>query len=116
MLNLLKFRDLADYSGHEDIRPEEAISGKEAYNLYIEHTLPELDKVGSKLLFHGVCQPYLIGPEGEGWDAMLLVEHESAEAFVAFAQNEDYLKFVGHRTAALEDARLVPMTAIASLD
>ena len=51
----------------------------------------------------------MIGPEAEKWDAMLLVQHESAEKFIAFAQDESYLKIAGHRTAALEDSRLLPM-------
>ncbi len=31
---------------------------------------------------------------------------------MAFAQNKDYLKTIGHRTAALEDSRLLPSTEI----
>jgi len=53
---------------------------------------------------------FLIGPEHEAWDAILLVEHESVEKFIAFSQNKDYLKNAGHRTAALEDSRLLPIT------
>lgn len=37
-----------------------------------------------------------------------LVEHESVLKFMEFAQNEDYLKKAGHRTAASEDSRLLP--------
>lgn len=29
-----------------------------------------------------------------------------------FAQNEDYLKYAGHRTAALEDSRLLPTSEV----
>jgi len=41
---------------------------------------------------------------------VLLVEHPSVEKFLEFAKNENYLKTAGHRTAALEDSRLLPMT------
>jgi uncharacterized protein (DUF1330 family) len=112
MLNLLKFRQIADYSDFEDLKPTHEISGKEAYELYMKLTLPELKKAGSKLIYYGKCQDFLIGPTEEKWDAMLIVEHESAEKFIAFAQNEEYLKTIGHRNAALEDARLLPSTEI----
>lgn len=109
MLNLLKFKDTADYTEIEALAPEKSITGKEAYQLYMDRVLPELDKAGSKVLFYGNSQHFLIGPEHEKWDAVMLVEHQSAEDFIGFAQNEAYLKNVGHRTAALEDSRLMPI-------
>lgn len=33
MLNLLKFKDVADYTDLETIKPDKEISGKEAYEL-----------------------------------------------------------------------------------
>lgn len=109
MLNLLKYKTLADYSNLENLKPINEITGKRAYELYMKHTLPKLDKVGSKVLFFGESGNFLIGPENEKWDAVLLVEHESVEKFMAFSQNKDYLKTAGHRTAALEDSRLLPI-------
>ncbi len=115
MLNLLKFRETADYSGHENIAPAGPISGKEAYQLYINHTLPILEKAGARVIFMGQSNGFLIGPEAEKWDLVLLVEHESVTTFMAFAQNEEYLKGAGHRTAALADSRLLPSNAIQNL-
>ncbi|MEM9885586.1 MAG: DUF1330 domain-containing protein [Bacteroidota bacterium] len=109
MLNLLKFKEKADYSISPELAPANEISGEAAYQTYAKHALPLLEKAGSKTLFYGTCSPFLIGPSTEAWDAMLLVEHESAEAFVAFSQDKAYLKIVGHRTAALEDSRLLPI-------
>lgn len=40
MLNLLRFREQADYSQFPELMPEQPISGENAYELYIEHTLP----------------------------------------------------------------------------
>lgn len=110
MLNLLKFREKADYTNLEKINPTKTMSGKDAYQLYMDCTLPELEKAGSKILFYGNSNHFLIGPEAEKWDAVLLVEHQSVKIFMEFAQNEDYLKNAGHRTASLEDSRLLPMT------
>ena len=112
MLNLLKFREKADYKNLEQIKPTEIISGEEAYKLYMKNTLPELKKAGSRIIYYGKSNSFLIGPESEKWDAILIVEHESVLKFMEFAQNEDYLKNAGHRTAGLKDSRLLPSTEI----
>jgi hypothetical protein len=39
----------------------------------------------------------------------MLVEQASTAAFLAFASNAEYLAGTGHRTAALEDSRLLPL-------
>jgi len=111
MLNLLRFRKMADYTDLEAIKPKRDISGEEAYRIYMENTLPILDKAGSRILYFGGCKNFLIGPESEKWEAMLLVEHQSVAKFMEFAQSEAYLKKAGHRTAALEDSRLLPSIA-----
>lgn len=108
MLNLLKYRATADYTGIEDIKPTKEISGEEAYQLYMKSTLVELEKAGSRILYFGKSRNFLIGPDSEKWDAVLLVEHESVVKFIEFAKNPDYLKNAGHRKAALEDSRLLP--------
>ncbi|UII35003.1 DUF1330 domain-containing protein [Fulvivirga ulvae] len=109
MLNLLKYKSKADYSNLENLRPANEVSGEEAYGLYLKYTMPELTKAGSKILFYGSSRNFLIGPENECWDAVLLVEHESVERFIALSQSKDYMKTAGHRTAALEDSRLLPI-------
>ncbi len=109
MLNLLRFREVADYSATPDLAPARPISGAEAYELYIEHTLPFLRESGGEVLFRGHAGPFLIGPELERWDQVLLVRQKSVEEFMAFASNEDYLAGIGHRLAALEDSRLLPI-------
>jgi uncharacterized protein (DUF1330 family) len=111
MLNLLRFRAIADYSASPELAPSETISGEAAYQLYMRHTMPHLEKSGGKLLFYGRGGHYLIGPGEERWDAAMLVEQSSPAAFLAFASNPEYLGGMGHRTAALEDSRLLPLEA-----
>ncbi len=110
MLNLLKFKEKADYTNLKNIDPGNEISGEEAYQLYMESTLPQLEKAGSRLVYYGSGKDFLIGPDSEKWDAVLLVEHQSVVKFMEFAQNKDYLRNAEHRTAALEDSRLLPTT------
>ncbi|MDW7693826.1 DUF1330 domain-containing protein [Flammeovirgaceae bacterium SG7u.111] len=112
MLNLLRFRQNADYTNLGQIKPDEEVSGEEAYQLYMKSTLPELKKAGSRIIYYGKSKDFLIGPEPEKWDAVLIVEHESVLKFMEFAQNKDYLKNAGHRTAGLEDSRLLPSIEI----
>jgi uncharacterized protein (DUF1330 family) len=113
MLNLLKFRLKADYSNSEHHKPEYEITGEEAYQLYMDNTIPELEKAGSRIIYYGRSNTFLIGPETEKWDAILIVEHSSVMKFMEFSQNKEYLKTAGHREAALEDSRLLPSSEIA---
>jgi len=109
MLNLLRFRDIADYSDSPELLPKEPVSGKQAYQLYIEHTLPFLTKSGGEILFMGEGGDFLIGPSSERWDAVLLIKQNSVNSFIAFESDKDYMKGIGHRTAALLDSRLLPL-------
>jgi len=108
MLNLLRFREVADYSATPDLAPDPPISGLEAYQRYIEHTLPHLRESGGDIEFMGEGGSFLIGPSEEQWDMVLLVRHKSVESFMSFASNEAYLGGMGHRLAAICDSRLLP--------
>lgn len=110
MLNMLRFKETADYTEVPHLAPLSPISGQEAYELYMRCTLPFLKEAGSEILFYGESNSFLIGPSEEQWDHILLVKHASVAQFIAFAQNKDYLKTEGHRTAALSDSRLLPIT------
>jgi hypothetical protein len=109
MLNMLRFREVADYSATPHLAPGTPISGAAAYRLYIEQTLPHLEKSGGELIFLGEGGRFLIGPQDERWDAVMLVRQRSVADFVAFASNAEYLADMGHRTAAVEDSRLLPL-------
>lgn len=109
MLNLLKFRDVADYSATPELAGDGAISGRDAFERYIAHTRPFLEASGGRLAFVGEGGEYLIGPEDQGWDLAMLVVQRSLESFVAFASDPAYLAGIGHRTAAVLDSRILPL-------
>ncbi|QDT46024.1 hypothetical protein Pan258_00410 [Symmachiella dynata] len=109
MLNLLRFKDIADYAAHPEIAPEAAISGKAAFQKYIDHAQPFLKSSGGELMFMGTGGPFFIGPDHEQWDLVMLVKQRSLADFMAFASNPEYLAGLGHRTAALQDSRLLPI-------
>jgi uncharacterized protein (DUF1330 family) len=112
MLNLLRFRDVADYSDSPELAPDADISGEEAYRRYLAHTEPFLVESGGSLSVLGEGGNYLIGPQDERWDLMMLVKQESVASFAAFVSQEGYQAGVGHRTAALEDSRILPLVEL----
>tara|TARA_B110000014_G_C19925901_1_gene478979 strand:- start:352 stop:804 length:453 start_codon:yes stop_codon:yes gene_type:complete len=109
MLNMLKFKDVADYTAHPDLTPDEPISGREAYQKYIDHTLHLLKTSGGDINFLGERGKYFIGPQTERWDLFMLIRQNSVKDFIAFATDKDFLAGHGHRAAALEDSRLLPL-------
>lgn len=109
MLNMLRFRAVADYSGSPLLAPSRPISGAEAFQRYIDHTLPFLRDSGGELTFLGDGGSFLIGPPDERWDLVMLVRQASVQSFMAFAGNPEYLAGIGHRAAAIEDSRLLPL-------
>lgn len=112
MLNLLRFREIADYSTSPELAPDAPISGREAYQRYMDFTAPFLEASGGELLFLGEGGHFLIGPMDEQWDVVLLVRQKSVADFMAFASNPAYQAGLGHRTAALADSRLLPLVAL----
>ena len=111
MLNLLRFRDIADYSVSPELAPDAPISGRDAFLRYYDHTLPFLQASGGEVLLLGDGGPWLIGPSDEHWDMAMLIRQTSVEAFIAWNSDAAYLAGIGHRTAALADSRLLPLVA-----
>lgn len=54
----------------------------------------------------------MIGPDHEQWDLCMLIKQKSVTDFFNFEQNEGYMKISGHRTAAIEDSRLLPLEEV----
>lgn len=105
MLNLLKFREQAAYDD-----PAEACSGREAYKRYSKTSLQTIAAVGGSIIFSGKAHESLIAPAGEGWHQVFLVRYPSAAAFVTMISMPQYQAASRHRTAALLDSRLTPIT------
>ena len=102
MLNLLRFNDKARYKdGEADY------SGREAYQKYSDVAFGKVRGVGGELVWKGKALAGVIAPEDEKWDDVLLVRYPSINAFLAMIESPEYKGVVKHRTAALEDSRLV---------
>lgn len=102
MINLLRFKEQAEYE-EEDI----SATGKQAYETYIQGVKHCLKKIGASIFWVGDVKSVFIAPPDEDWDLALLVRYPSFESLASMSQSEDYLKLVKHRTAALDDFRLM---------
>ena len=109
MINLLKYREQAQYPEGFDAEP---CSGREAYARYSFHALQHVASVGGRPIWLGGVHTCLIAPAGEDWDDAVLVEYPSRQAFLTMLQNPEYLKIAAHRTAALADSRLICTTTL----
>jgi len=105
MLNLLRFREQAAYAN-----PQEACSGREAYKRYSQTSLQTIAAVGGSVIFGGKVHESLIAPPGEYWHQIFLVRYPSVAAFRTMLSMPQYQACVHHRTAALQDSRLTPIT------
>lgn len=104
MLNLLKFREQAEYSAQAQ---QEPCSGGEAFMRYGAAVAPMIKDCGGEQLWQGSQVSMLIGPQDKQWHLAVLVKYPSAQAFLDMVSSPEYQSIVIHRNAALEDSRLI---------
>lgn len=112
MINLLRYCEHARYPDGSDATP---CSGRDAYARYGVEAMKHVTAAGGRMLWMGAARFTLIGPDDEQWDDAVLVEYPSKQAFLEMAMNPEYQAVAVHRTAALEDSRLICTTTQASL-
>lgn len=106
MLNLVRVRARADYADAQ------AASGHDAYLAYGVESAPVLARVGGSILWRGAFETTLIGPADERWDFAFIARYPDAHAFLAMLADPEYQQAVRHRTAAVEDSRLIRLGAL----
>jgi uncharacterized protein (DUF1330 family) len=105
MVNLLRFREKA-------AAPDEGMAGFEAYMVYAKGVSAHLERVGAKLLTTARCEQSVIGPDQPEWHVVITVEYPSRAAFLEMIADPDYQELSRHRTAALEDSRLIQSVSL----
>jgi uncharacterized protein (DUF1330 family) len=99
MLNLLKFRETADYDDGE------AISGAEAYARYQHAFTVTVGAISqAEVLFEGPAEQVFIGIAGTpetDWDKVLIVRYPTRGHFLAMMADPDYRAALRHRYAGL---------------
>jgi uncharacterized protein (DUF1330 family) len=104
MVNLLRYRRQADYPANAEFSP---CTGREAYRRYSKTALEKISAVGGDVVWMGQAQASVIAPAGEQWDDVILVRYPTPAAFLQMVSMADYQAATVHRTAALDDARLI---------
>jgi uncharacterized protein (DUF1330 family) len=108
MLNLLRFRERANYADGRDV------TGAEAYAAYGRDSAPVFQRVGGEIIWRGKPEVTLIGPQEEQWDLVFIARYPSASAFLEMVTDPVYREAVKHRQAAVLDSRLVRTTEAAA--
>lgn len=97
MVNLLKFKDNAEYADGSDAE----LSGAEAYARYGKAIQACLAAVGSRQIYAGPVTGLMIGEVDELWDMVALVEYPSLAAMQNMVSSPEYQAIENHRKAGL---------------
>ena len=103
MVNLVKFRDKAQY---KDGRPDD-ISGREAFMRYVLDMRRIVEGAGGRFIFSGDARHLVIGEVEELWDAVGIVEYPSRAEFHRIATAPEVQEIGVHREAGLAGQLLI---------
>ena len=111
MLNLLKFRDKAEY---EDGR-ESDLTGIEAYALYGEAVSKILTKLGGGGMFKAKVERLMLGEVEELWDSVAIAMYPNRQAMIDMMQSAEYQAIHHHRHAGLAGQLNIETTKAAGI-
>lgn len=97
MVNLLKFKEKADYEDGSDAE----LTGAQAYARYGAAVQACLASVGGKQVYAGPVTGLLLGTVEELWDMVALAEYPSLAAMQAMVSSPEYQAIEHHRKAGL---------------
>ena len=108
MVNLLKFREKAEY---EDGR-ETDLSGIEAYQIYGAVTGSLIKELGGDVVFTSVFNGMVVGEVEELWDVMAIAKYPTLQSFIDMVASPEYLKVYHHRIAGLKGQLNIASTQV----
>ena len=98
MVNLLKYKDKAEYKDGRDTN----LSGEEAYALYAMEVINYVEKYGGEFIFAGKVSRLMLGEVEELWDAVAIAKYPNRKAMLDMTMDPEYQKIHVHRDAGLE--------------
>ena len=98
MLNLLKFKDKAEY---EDGRTTD-LTGREAYQIYALAVAKLVENSGGKVLFGAEVSRLMLGEVEELWDTVAIAQYPSRRKMLEMMMSPEYAEISVHRTAGLK--------------
>jgi hypothetical protein len=106
MLNLIKFRDVAEYPPDHPNHGK-GLSGREAYAIYGKAFQALVADDGAAMVWQAPLECVVTGPPGE-WDEAFVMGYPNSGTFMAMVKNPRYVaEALPHRTAAVADSRLI---------
>lgn len=106
MLNLIKFRELAEYPEGHALHGQ-GLTGREAYAVYKEGFQRVVAEDGAAMVWEAPLECVVTGPADE-WDEAFVMGYPTSAAFMAMVKNAEYVRdVVPHRAAAVADSRLI---------
>ena len=107
MVNLMKYRDVADYAdGRNDNTTNNTatISGREADDLYAP--IGPLTAIGAEVVFVGDVDQQLLG-DAPVWDRVGVVKYPTRRSFVEMQQRDDFQRLHDHKDAGMEQTIVI---------
>jgi uncharacterized protein (DUF1330 family) len=98
MVNLLKFKEKAEYDDGRETR----LTGQEAYAIYGAEVQAHLAKVGAQGIFSARVKRLMLGEVEDLWDAIAIVTYPSKKAMFTMMMDPDYQASAVHRAAGLK--------------
>lgn len=97
MLNLLKFKDKAEYEDGS----ETDLTGAQAYARYGAEVSKILIKLGGGGMFNAKVERLMLGEVEDLWDMVAIAMYPSRQAMIDMMQSEEYQAIHHHRDAGL---------------
>jgi len=97
MLNLLKFKEKAEYADGR----ETDLSGAEAYAIYGAAVGKILAKLGGGGMFSAGVERLMLGEVEELWDTVAIATYPNRQAMLDMMMSEEYQAIHHHREAGL---------------
>ncbi len=95
MVNLMRYRDRADYVDGRDTD----LTGREADDLYAP--LDTLADLGAEVVLFGEVEDQLLG-DGPRWDRVAVVKYPTRRSFVEMQTRPDFQEHHAHKDAGME--------------
>ena len=97
MVNLLKFKNVAEYEDGRDT----SLTGAEAYHLYEQGVKKILQRVGGYIGFKGEVERLALGEVEDLWDMVGLAVWPSRRVMLEVMQSKEMQEISEHRSAGL---------------
>ena len=86
-----------------------AEGGRDRYLQYSIGAQQVLGRLGAQIIYAGECTDPLLAPEGEPWDAVVIVRYPRRSAYLEMLADPAYQAITPLRRSALREAAILPM-------